>query len=185
VKEQTAKDLDRISGEALRIAGLMDDLSANTRGMDKPRKTRLDLAELITDAGRMYRPILERRSLALVITLPGKLPPVCGAASEITQVLFNLLNNARAHTESGEVAISAAGIGSGYVEVTVEDTGTGIDAALLPRIFERGVSGERGGQGLGLAICREIVNAHGGEIAAESGEGKGTAVRFTLPVCPD
>jgi signal transduction histidine kinase len=182
VKEQTAKDLDRISGEALRIAGLMDDLSANARRGEGPAKTRLDLAELINGAGRMYGPILERRGISLAIRAPDSLPPVFGAASDITQVLFNLFNNARAHVESGDIAVSAARDGQRFVKVTVADTGTGIDHALLPRIFERGVSGERGGQGLGLAICKEIVAGHGGEITVDSEPGKGTAVRFTLPV---
>jgi signal transduction histidine kinase len=182
VKEQAAKDLDRISGEALRIAGLMDDLSANARRGEGPAKTRLDLAELIRGAGRMYGPILERRGLALAIRLPDGLPPVFGAASEITQVLFNLFNNARAHMEDGEIAVSAAQDGRGFVAVTVADTGTGIAKALLPRIFERGVSGERGGQGLGLSICKEIVAGHGGEITIDSEPGKGTAARFTLPI---
>jgi signal transduction histidine kinase len=182
VKEQAAKDLDRISGEALRIAGLMDELSANVRRGEGPAKTRLELAELIDGAARMYRPILERRGLALAICLPDALPPVFGAASEITQVLFNLLNNSRAHTENGEINVSAAVVSRGLVEVALADTGTGIAPALLPRIFERGVSGEKGGQGLGLAICKDIIAGHGGEITVASEPGKGTLVRFTLPI---
>jgi signal transduction histidine kinase len=64
----------------------------------------------------------------------------------------------------------------------VADTGTGIELGLLPRIFKRGVSGEKGGQGLGLSICKEIIDSHGGEIAIASEAGKGAAVRFTLPI---
>jgi signal transduction histidine kinase len=200
VKEQTAQDLDRISGEALRIAGLMDDLSGSARAIeDGSLKTQLNLSELIRSMERMYRPILARRNLTLTVDIPDGVPPVHAAAAEITQVLFNLVNNARAHMEGGEITVGVAPVsgaewvalgggkrahgGGKYVMVTVTDTGTGIAPDIMPRLFERGVSGRPSGQGLGLPICKEIIESgHGGDIRIESAPGKGTTVRFTLPV---
>jgi signal transduction histidine kinase len=97
--------------------------------------------------------------------------------------MFNLLQNAKKHTEQGSVTIKAnSGDCGKIIVVTVTDTGTGIADSLLPQIFERGVSGGDG-SGLGLPICKEIIQSHGGEIRIESEQNKGAAVTFTLPVC--
>lgn len=119
-----------------------------------------------------------------------ELPPVPMAADKIGRVLQNLLDNAIDHTGSGgEVSISAAER-NGTVEVTVRDTGDGIRTESLPYIFERFYRGEEsrrradsdaGGLGLGLAIAKELVEAHGGTIWAESGQERGTRITFSLP----
>ncbi len=182
VDEQTARDLDNIAEEAQRISWLMDELNRHTLAKDASlAKTRLCLAGIIEGAARLYTPILERGKNTLAVRLPDGLPDVYACAGEVTQVLFNLLQNARNHTDNGEVILSAAAEGES-VAVTVSDTGTGIPPALLPHVFERGVSGDKGGSGLGLAICKEIITGHGGEITAANGERGGAAVRFTLPV---
>jgi signal transduction histidine kinase len=101
--------------------------------------------------------------------------------------MFNLLRNADTHTETGSIAVQTQAVwkdGSGYVKVTVSDTGTGIAPSLLPRVFERGVHGEGQSDGYGLAICKDIITAYGGEIYIESGGG-GTSAIFTLPVYPE
>jgi signal transduction histidine kinase len=112
------------------------------------------------------------------------LPSVYINPGELSQVLYNLLQNARNHTRGGEVRISAElKVDSGeFIEITVADTGEGIPPHLLPRVFDRGVTSRDSGMGIGLAVCREIVMSHGGQIKIESGPGKGTVVRFTLPV---
>jgi len=104
----------------------------------------------------------------------------------LTQVLFNLLQNARKATEQGAIIITAQPSGN-YITVTVTDTGSGIPPDILPRVFERGVSGSDS-TGLGLPICKEIIEAHGGEISIHNSqctinnEKAGTKVIFTLPV---
>jgi signal transduction histidine kinase len=90
------------------------------------------------------------------------------------------LRNADKHTENGAVTIRAESSG-GDITVTVSDTGAGIEPDLLPRIFERGVYGEGGESGFGLAICRDIITAYGGKIWIDSEPGKGTAAAFSLP----
>jgi signal transduction histidine kinase len=98
----------------------------------------------------------------------------------LKQVVNNLIFNAGRHTKDGEVVVSLERAGDRLV-AAVADTGEGIDADILPRIFERGVSGD-GATGYGLSICKAIVEMHGGEICIESGVGAGTTVRFSLPL---
>lgn len=182
VDEQTAKDLDNIAEETQRISWLMDELQSHARKQDsRISRTRLALTELIDGAARLYKPILERKKITLDIHIPKELPDVYGCASEITQVLFNLLQNARNHTENGKVTITVAAEKE-YIVIDVADTGSGILPELLPLVFEHGVSGTASGTGLGLYICREIIDRHNGVIEIKSEQNKGTTVRFTLPV---
>ena len=97
-------------------------------------------------------------------------------------MIANLLANAIAHTPAGGSVRVSAVPANGGVTVSVTDTGEGIPADLLPRIFDRFVKTPgSSGSGLGLAIARDLVTAHGGTITAESTVGSGTTVRFTLP----
>jgi signal transduction histidine kinase len=93
--------------------------------------------------------------------------------------LTNILQNAGAHTKNGTVAISAKKQGN-IITVEVRDTGEGILPELLPHVFERGVS--TGGTGVGLYLCKTVVESHGGKIWIESEPGSGTSVYYTLPV---
>ena len=121
--------------------------------------------------------------------LPPGLPAVHADRDRVAQILINLVDNAVKYTPAGgRVNVSAALSASGTIEVAVADTGIGIPRADLPRITERfyrvdkARSRELGGTGLGLAIVKHLVVAHGGTLAIESDMGRGTVVRFTLPV---
>ena len=81
---------------------------------------------------------------------------------------------------SGEITLEAAAANN-YITVVIRDAGKGIAPELLPRLFERGVSG-KGGKGYGLSICKTIVEAHGGEIKIASEQGRGTTATFSIPV---
>src|SRR5262249_42160500 len=97
------------------------------------------------------------------------------------EVLSNLLSNAIRHTGQGRVSVSAESDTAGIV-VKVSDTGGGISAEELPRIFDRFYKGGASrGSGLGLTLARNLVIAHGGDIGAESRLGEGTTITFTLP----
>ncbi len=120
--------------------------------------------------------------------VPPDLPPVFADRERVHQVLFNLLDNAVRFTPpGGHVAVTATRH-NGNCEVRVEDTGSGIAAEHLPRLFERfyrvdsARSRDDGGTGIGLAIARSVVEAHGGRIRAESEVGKGSVFTFELPV---
>jgi signal transduction histidine kinase len=124
------------------------------------------------------------KQLALVVDVPRELPRVSADAEQIVRVLTNLINNAVRHTDVGKITLNASADRE-QVSFAVSDTGTGIPKEYQSRIFARFVQvpGTRShGAGLGLAIARGIVEAHGGMIGVESEEGKGSTFRFTLPV---
>jgi two-component system phosphate regulon sensor histidine kinase PhoR len=141
--------------------------------------------ELLAQSSERLGLQAERGRLELRLECPPGLPPVLADAGRMQQVLVNLLHNAIKFTPpGGSISLSARAV-SGQVEFTVQDTGVGIPAEDLPRIFERFYKADRarhgGGTGLGLAIARHLVEAHGGRIWAESTQGQGSAFRFTLP----
>ncbi len=180
VDAQTASDLDKIAFEAKRVAGLIDGMNSLTSPETKAKRLSLDLGEIIKQTASLYRHIMERSGVELETDIAEDLPPVFGNPEELTQVPFNLLQNAKNHTFSGSVTVKAKRDGD-YITVSVEDTGTGVPAELLPRVFEHGVHGNGNGTGLGLALCKEIIEAHNGTIYMESEINKGTVVTFILP----
>ena len=122
---------------------------------------------------------------AVVIDLPADLPRVMADSRRIVQVMNNLLANAARHSpETSPIRVAARRDGE-EVEISVADAGEGVPPERLPHLFRRhaGIDGrEGGGSGLGLVICKGLVEAHGGRIRAESaGPGRGTCVMFTLP----
>ena len=128
------------------------------------------------------------RRLEVRNLIEASLPPVNADRERLHQVLFNLLDNAFRFTPSGEqVTIQAARHPEGC-EVTVEDTGPGIPEEHRPLVFERfyrvdpSRSRGDGGTGIGLAIARSVVQAHGGRIWAENADGHGARFRFVLPL---
>jgi signal transduction histidine kinase len=92
----------------------------------------------------------------------------------------NLITNANIHTKSGDITITGCADDT-CVTVTVTDSGKGIPLDILPNVFKRGISGS-GSTGIGLALCRSMIEAHGGNIFLKSEQGKGTAVTFKLPI---
>lgn len=142
---------------------------------------------LIADAMESFQALAEQREVSLDSRVAPGSDPVLVDAQQIGRALGNLLGNALRHTPAGGVVTVLAGPIDGVVQVEVVDTGEGIPAEDLPRIFERFYRGEKsrsratGGSGLGLAIAKAIVEAHGGRIWAESQPGQGAHFIFTLP----
>jgi signal transduction histidine kinase len=124
-------------------------------------------------------PILGRNGNRVTI-LSHDCPPVTANADMIVQVLSNLCLNASRHSKNDEILLDAKATETGYAAFTVQDHGDGIPAELMPHVFERGVSGDNE-NGLGLPICRDIIENHGGSIRIKSGRGN-TIVTFTLPL---
>ncbi len=115
--------------------------------------------------------------------VPTDLPPVNADPARIRGVLMNLLSNAIRYTPAGGSVTVAAAAEGDRVALRVRDTGSGMPEELRARVFERFVKGPGSpGAGLGLAIAKDVVSAHGGDIAVSSEVGKGTEVRFTLPI---
>lgn len=137
-------------------------------------------------SAELFRREATERGVTLHVECDAGLPEITGDEHRIVQVLANLLGNAMRFTErGGSVTVGARRAGSA-VEIFVRDSGAGIPASELPRIFDRYWSVRRnapkGGTGLGLAIARGIVEAHGGRLWAESTVGHGSTFRFTIPV---
>lgn len=157
-------------------------------GMVPLRLQATALVDIIEPPIERLLPQAERNGLNLQVDLPDDAPLVLSDLDRIQQVVGNLVHNAIKFTpQGGDISVTAkVDENKSYVIVSVADTGVGIPAAELSRIFERFYKADRarsgGGTGLGLAISRHLVQAHGGKIWAKSKEGKGSTFYFTLPL---
>jgi two-component system, NtrC family, sensor histidine kinase KinB len=178
-QRQDLERLDRMMRDLL-------DLTRLEAGAMPPRFEVVAPLELLTQARSAVEAQAEKKGIAVRLTgsHPG-LPAVRADQGQIGRVLVNLVSNALRHTpRGGKVTLTAEPTGDGMIRFAVTDTGVGIPAEYLPRIFERFVQvpgATRGGAGLGLSLSEAIIRAHGGEMRAESEVGKGSTFWFTLP----
>lgn len=189
VLEDEDANLAAMHGEALRLARLIDDLSQLAEAQRPDlllRKTEVDLAEVAMRIADAFRPQFEEKGIAL--TLDAEPARLAGDADRLGQVLSNLLSNALRYTPRGgfvEIRVRATGA---TVTLEVRDTGIGIAPDDRERIFDRFWRAEKsrsratGGAGIGLAIVRELVLAHGGTVEVISALGVGSRFKVTLPI---
>jgi signal transduction histidine kinase len=170
-----------------RMSRLIDDL-LDSASLDAGQLSlRLGLAdprELLAESAEQHARAAEARIVTLEIDAPDDLPTICCDRARIVQVLSNLIGNALKFTPEGGLVRASARTRDGSVEFQVSDTGCGIPVDRLPHIFERYWHADRaagGGTGLGLYICRGLVEAHGGTLTVHSAEGRGATFSFTLP----
>jgi len=186
------QDLDVIVRQVKYLVRLVDDLldvSRVTRGTVTLSMLRLELATVVARAVEATASLFEERKHRLDVSVAAEGLPIDGDEMRLTQVLANLLSNAARYTpEGGTVSVTAAREGD-LIVVRVRDTGVGIDAALLPAVFDMFVQGARGpdraqgGLGIGLSLVRTLTELHGGSVAAHShGHGRGTEFVVRLPV---
>ena len=170
------------------MARLLDDLqilSTAEAGVLRLHRERVDPVALAQDATAAFRARADRGDVTLDCRAAAPVPEVDVDPVRIGEVLANLLANAIRHTPRGGSVRVVVEPDPAGVAVAVADTGPGIDPGDLPRVFDRFVkSADSGGVGLGLAIARSLVQAHGGTITADSQPGRGTTMRFTLPLAP-
>jgi len=176
----------RDEGQRLaRLARDLLDLSRIESGETPPRLARAPAASLVRGAVEPLRLQVEARGVALEVDLPPDLPPVLADRAHTERVLANLVTNAaRATARGGRITVSAAHRGE-HVSITVADTGCGIPAEYVRRIFEPFVQVPgvpAGGAGLGLAISRRLVEAQGGQMTVQSEAGVGSSFTFTVPI---
>jgi signal transduction histidine kinase len=181
-----AEHLAPILDETRVLSRLVDDLrtlSMAEAGALALHREPTDIADLVADSVASLRTQADSAGSALIIDAAAGLPQADIDPVRLREVFSNLLSNAIRYTPRGgsvRVGVSAS---DGRLHVTVRDTGPGIAADALPHVFDRFYkSDESRGAGLGLAIAKSLVVAHGGEISAESEPGQGTEMRFTLPV---
>ena len=173
--EQEAGRLDRIVGNLL-------DLSRLESGTLQPDRGWYEPTAMIHEVAARLRPLVAPHRLTL--DLPDELPPVHVDYSEVDQVLTNLIENAAKYSPPDSEIFISAGVREGCLHVTVADEGQGISSEALPRLFEpffRGRGAPRGGSGLGLAVARGLVEAHGGRIWAENRSQGGASFSFEIP----
>lgn len=141
-----------------------------------------DLHEIVDGAGSIAFVGAREQGIQIEVDVPAV--PVLVDRVQIQQVLINLIRNAREAMQASDerrLSVVGADIGDGMVRVTVSDTGSGVSPAIQGRLFEAFATTKPDGMGMGLSICRTIVEANGGRIWAEPGERRGTRFHFTLP----
>ncbi len=168
------------------LVALVSDVLQLQRGtFDKSAHEPVDIRDLIETCVLGARPTAEEKRLHILLRLPPSLPKVNGNPHRLRQVLDNLLSNAIKFTPPGRTITVSARATNGCVRIMVADEGIGIPPEALERIFERFYQTEEGrkrrGAGVGLAISKHIVEAHGGRIWAESEVGKGSTFFIELP----
>jgi len=180
--------LDACREDCSRLEKLMRDLldlSKIEAGETAPHPVPIITSDLIATAGESFRTQVESKGITLRIDVTPDLPFVLADRAQIERVISNLVSNALRHTDpGGEIHISAHRLGD-QVAVSVADTGHGIAPEYLPTLFDKFVrvpNAPSGGAGLGLAISKSIVEAHGGQIVVQSRVGHGTTFTFTLHV---
>ena len=171
----------------IRLVEDLRDLAQVEAGQLRLERAPVDLATLARSAMTTFGPIADEAGVSLSLDAVQEVPKVLGDGDRLAQVLRNLLSNALRHTPAGgRVTVRVAAAGP-QVVLEVSDTGSGIAAEDLPHVFDRFYRADKsrsrrgGGAGLGLAIARQLVLAHGGEIKVTSEPGQGTTFTVLLP----
>jgi PAS domain S-box-containing protein len=184
--------LETIERNSVAMAQLIEDLLDMSRvisGKLRIEAQQVDLVRVLDAATESVRPAALAKGIELAALVDSNVPPILGDATRLQQIVWNLLSNAVKFTsKGGRVELVLRRSGSG-LEIVVTDTGKGIAPDFLPRVFEPfrqedvSPSRARGGLGLGLAITRQLVELHGGQITVHSeGEGHGATFTVTLPI---
>lgn len=176
--------------EALSL--LTGDLIGLARAEDpgvQPSRHPVQIKRVCDGVVERYQDLVQEKGLELITEVPAELE-ILGDATSLELCVSNLIQNAIAYTDAGTISLRAKALDAGRVRVEVEDTGSGIDPEVLPRIFERFFRGdparsrEAGGSGLGLAIVRNLVGRMGGRVAVSSHPGQGACFQLELPPDP-
>jgi signal transduction histidine kinase len=193
VRGRTASDA--IGGQLRQLNALADDLldvSRVTRGQIQLERARVEVGAVIAAAVAQVRPLIEEREHVLVMEQEAGGAAVIGDMKRLVQAVVNLLDNAARYTPPGGRIVVSVTRQAPAVRIAVRDEGVGIDASLLPHVFELFTRGDGlpgaapVGLGIGLALVRNIVVLHGGTVAAYSqGAGKGSVFTVNLATAPD
>jgi PAS domain S-box-containing protein len=187
--DQTRQALGRIVKNGQRAGEIIGRIRALIKKV-APQKDRLDVNEAILEVIALTRSELDRSGVSLKVQLANDLPPVEGDRIQLQQVLINLIVNAveamRSTSEGArELWIETGTDAPGSVLVAVRDTGPGLDAQILDHLFDAFYTTKLSGMGMGLSICRSIIEAHGGRIWTTPNLPQGAIFQFALPTCPE
>lgn len=154
------------------------------------QRERLNLKAISEGVVSMFKVLIENKNIQIKIQIRDEFPTVVADQKRLTQILFNLLHNAIKFTNEGTITIDAT-IEDGKAQIHVSDTGIGMSEEVLATIFDAYKQGDSsitaigGGVGLGLSICKQLVELHGGTIQASSKLGEGSTFIFTLPLADE
>jgi len=181
--------LARIDGETDRLGHMVSELTQLSQietGQASLRLEPVDLNDLVREVLAQLAPLAERQQVTLLPRLADGVPAVAADRERLGQTIINLVHNAIKFNRPGGQVTAATSFNRETVNVSVSDTGVGIDPDDLAHVFERFYKADRarsgGGSGLGLAIAKHTIQAHGGTITARSVLGRGSTFTFTLPV---
>ncbi len=189
-KQQVMDNLNVVVSEGERLTKLIDDvldLAKIEAGKFTWNMESVSVPDVIERATAATASLFEAKKLTLVQNIESGLPAITGDRDRLIQVVINLISNAVKFTDAGSVTCSAC-LRDGELVVSVADSGIGIAPADQPKVFEKfkqvgdTLTDKPKGTGLGLPICKEIVEFHGGRIWVESESGKGSTFSFTLPL---
>ncbi len=197
VIEPSKEQLSSLHEEAVRLNRLIKDLRdlslAEVRQLAM-EKLPTDMNQLITRTVVMLKPLADEKQIQVGCTLAESLPAVVADADRMSQVFYNILVNAiRYSPDGGRVEVATALLerpGKNWLSVAIADHGQGIPPEDLPHVFDHFYRGDKsrdrksGGSGIGLAIVKQLVESHGGEVSVESIEGAGSVFQVLLPVKP-
>ncbi len=177
-----------IAGQAERAGAIIRRIRAFMRRREAHRE-RLDLNDVLREALEFFHATAARKGIPLTLDLAADLPRVVADRIEIEQVILNLMQNAvdamaDSPTPARGIALHTS-TGDGVVTVAVRDHGTGLSPEAEAHLFDAFYTTKAQGLGLGLPICRTIVEAHGGRLSAVTEPGGGLTMRFTLPAAPE
>jgi two-component system, LuxR family, sensor kinase FixL len=186
-RDRALASLDRVISESRRAAAVVAGLKSLVRESD-PAIAPLDVADAMREVTSLVMAELARERVLLETDFPSGLPLALGDRVQVQQVIMNLVRNAidamRTITRRRVLTIGAAAV-DGEMVLSVADNGTGIAAEQMPKLFDALYTTKPGGMGLGLAISRKIVSAHGGRLWADAREGCGATFRLSLPLAPE
>lgn len=183
--ERSRAMLERQVGQMVRLIDDLLDVSRITTGKLRVQPEATSLGAVIEAAVEISRPALEKAGLRFTLTLPPAPVPLVGDRVRLAQVFSNLLNNAAKYTPEGGAVALVAEAADRAVEVRVRDTGVGIPADVLPKVFDlftqvdRSLNRSQGGLGIGLALVYRLVELHGGAVSVRS-DGPGRGAEFTV-----
>jgi signal transduction histidine kinase len=181
--------IDRQVEQMTRLIGDLLDVARITGNKLEIRKEKVDLAEVLRMAVETSLPLIEACGQHLQVNIPSQPITLEGDSSRLAQVISNLLNNAAKYTQRGGRITLSAARANGRASISVADSGVGIPAQMLNRIFEVFTQGEHaklgphGGLGIGLTLVKQLVELHGGTVRVRSdGPGAGSEFTVHLPV---